>query len=63
MHIEELQESVMQYGRMRGKIEETMEEIGYLQEIRGPIGSMKKNRRRRRLYLSDFQAGNPASAE
>ena len=35
MHIEELQESVMQYGRMRGKIEETMEEIGYLQEIRG----------------------------
>ena len=26
---------MMQYGRMRGKIEETMEEIGYLQEIRG----------------------------
>ena len=33
MHIEELQESVMQYGRMRGKIEETMDEIGYLEDI------------------------------
>lgn len=32
MHIEELQESVMQYGRMRRKIEETMEETGYLRD-------------------------------
>ncbi len=34
IHIEDLQESVMQYGRMRGKIEETLEEIRFLQEIR-----------------------------
>ncbi len=27
IHIEDLQESVMQYGRMRSKIEETMEEM------------------------------------
>ena len=33
IHIEDLQESVMQYGRMRSKIEETSKEISYLQEI------------------------------
>lgn len=33
IHIEDLQESVMQYGRMRSKIEETMEEIGRLKLI------------------------------
>lgn len=33
IHIEDLQESVMQYGRMRSKIEETMEEIRRLQLI------------------------------
>ncbi|WP_346908839.1 ATP-binding protein [Faecalicatena orotica] len=33
IHIEDLQESVMQYGRMRNKIEETLEEIRRLQEI------------------------------
>lgn len=33
IHIEDLQESVMQYGRMRNKIEETLEEIRYLTEI------------------------------
>lgn len=33
IHIEDLQESVMQYGRMRSKIEETMQEIGHLREI------------------------------
>lgn len=33
IHIENLQESVMQYGRMRSKIEETMEEIRRLQLI------------------------------
>lgn len=33
IHIEDLQESVMQYGRMRNKIEETLEEIRYLREI------------------------------
>ena len=34
IHIEDLQESVMQYGRMRGKIEETVEEIRRLTQIR-----------------------------
>jgi uncharacterized protein YPO0396 len=33
IHIEDLQESVMQYGRMRNKIEETLEEIRWLKEI------------------------------
>ncbi len=33
IHIEDLQESVMQYGKMRSKIEETMEEVRHLQEI------------------------------
>ena len=33
IHIEDLQESVMQYGRMRGKIEETLEEIRRLIQI------------------------------
>ena len=33
IHIEDLQESVMQYGRMRGKIEETLEEIRRLEQI------------------------------
>lgn len=34
IHIEDLQESVMQYGRMQSKIEETLEEIRRLGEIR-----------------------------
>ena len=33
IHIEDLQESILQYGRMRSKIEETMEEIKRLQLI------------------------------
>lgn len=35
IHIEDLQENVMQYGRMRSKIEETMEEIRRLKLICG----------------------------
>ena len=34
IHIEDLQESVMQYGRMQSKIDETMNEIRYLADIR-----------------------------
>ena len=49
MHIEELQESVMQYGRMRGK---NRRDHGRNRVSSGdpgvPIGSMKKNRKRRR---------------
>ena len=33
IHIEDLQESVMQYGRMRNKIEQTLQEIRSLKEI------------------------------
>ena len=33
IHIEDLQESVTQYGRMRNRIEQTMEEISYLEKI------------------------------
>ena len=35
IHIEDLQESVMQYARMRSKIEETLNEIQKLQDIHG----------------------------
>ena len=34
IHIEDLQESVLQYGNMRNKIDETMEEIRHLHEIK-----------------------------
>ncbi len=45
IHIEDLQESVMQYGRMRGKIEETLEEIQVLQEIQESYEVYDKSRR------------------
>lgn len=38
IHIEDLQESVMQYGRMQNKIEETLKEIEYLREIQNTFG-------------------------
>ena len=34
IHIEDMQESVMQYGRMRKKLEDTAVEIGYLKNMR-----------------------------
>lgn len=45
IHIEDLQESVMQYGRMRNKIEETLEEIRRLKEIRESFHKYEKQRR------------------
>ena len=45
IHIEDLQESVMQYGRMRNKIEETLEEIRRLKEIRESYGQYRERRR------------------
>lgn len=45
IHIEDLQESVMQYGRMRNKIEETLEEIRRLNEIRESYGQYRERRR------------------
>ena len=44
IHIEDLQESVMQYGRMRNKIEETLEEIRVLKEIQAQYEEYDKNR-------------------
>ena len=38
LHIEDLQESITQYGRMRGMIEETLSEIQYLQKIEEKYG-------------------------
>ena len=42
IHIEDLQESVMQYGRMRSKIEETLKEIHHLEEIQGKFAEYQK---------------------
>ncbi|MCU6746891.1 AAA family ATPase [Faecalicatena acetigenes] len=44
IHIEDLQESVMQYGRMRGKIEETIEEVRCLKEISQEYDTYAKSR-------------------
>ena len=53
IHIEDLQESVMQYGRMRNKIEETLEETRVLKEICELYSIYDKNRRD--SAMSDFQ--------
>lgn len=45
IHIEDLQESVMQYGRMRNKIEETLEEIRCLHEIQDCFQKYKQLQR------------------
>ena len=53
IHIEDLQESVMQYGRMRGKIEETLEEIRCLTEIQGAFADYDE--RRKKLASCKYQ--------
>lgn len=53
IHIEDLQESVMQYGRMRNKIEDTLEEIRVLKEIQELYDAYDKSRHE--AVLSDFQ--------
>lgn len=45
IHIEDLQESVMQYGRMRNKIEETLAEIRILKDIRAQYETYDASRR------------------
>lgn len=45
IHIEDLQESVMQYGRMQNKIDETLEEIQKLTEIREAYCVYKEKQR------------------
>lgn len=64
IHIEDLQESVMQYGRMRNKIEETLEEIQILNEIGARYHAYDQKRREKmqndyqiqRLEMLQFQA-------
>ncbi len=49
IHIEDLQESVMQYGRMRGKIEETVEEIRRLLQIQECYQDYDEKRNRAKM--------------
>lgn len=42
IHIEDLQESVTQYGRMRARIEQTLEEIKWLEEIQSAYEQFQK---------------------
>lgn len=42
IHIEDLQESVTQYGRMRARIEQTLEEIKWLEEIQSAYDLFQK---------------------
>lgn len=53
IHIEDLQESVMQYGRMRNKIEETLEEIQILNEIGARYHAYDQKRREK--MQNDYQ--------
>lgn len=53
IHIENLQESIMQYARMRNKIEDTLEEIHVLEEIQEAYEAYDKNRHE--AALSNFQ--------
>lgn len=55
IHIEDLQESVMQYGRMRGKIEETAEEIRRLKRIRESYQDY--DRKREAAKMCAYQIG------
>lgn len=64
IHIEDLQESVMQYGRMRNKIEETLKEIQILNEIGARYHAYDQKRQEKmqndyqiqRLEMLQFQA-------
>ncbi len=53
IHIEDLQESVMQYGRMRNKIEETLEEIRQLTQIREIY--QRYDEKRKEVELCSYQ--------
>ncbi|WP_367567964.1 ATP-binding protein [Lacrimispora sp.] len=64
IHIEDMQESVMQYGRMRKKIEDTGVEIGYLKGIREKFLSVREKEEEirsntyffRKMEILDYQA-------
>ncbi len=55
IHIEDLQESVMQYGRMQGKIEETLAEIQRLESIEERYGAFRE--KRREVEVCNYQIG------
>lgn len=55
IHIEDLQESVMQYGRMRGKIEETLAEIRRLEDIGERYEVFRS--KRREVKVCNYQIG------
>lgn len=55
IHVEDLQESVMQYGRMRSKLEETLEEIRILDGICEKYEDYRK--RNREVQSCDYQIG------
>ncbi len=50
IHIEDMQQSVMEYGRMRKKIEDTCQEIEYLKEISGQYQEMAGLQKERDAY-------------
>ena len=47
IHIEDMQESVMQYGRMRQRIEDTLKEAKSLEEIKESFVKFKTKKRNR----------------
>ncbi len=63
IHIEDMQESVMQYGRMRKKIEDTAVEIQYLKEIQEKFFSVQEKEKEircntyffRKMEIWDYQ--------
>lgn len=65
IHIEDMQESVMQYGRMRKKIEDTCEEIRQLKLIKEKFAAYEEKGRQiekcayfvKRLEILELQAG------
>ena len=50
IHIEDMQQSVMEYGRMRQKIEDTFQEMEKLKEICGQYAQVAEIRRRMESY-------------
>ncbi len=64
IHIEDMQESVMQYGRMRKKIEDTVVEIGYLNGMREKFSAVREKEGEiskntyffRKMEILDYQA-------
>lgn len=51
IHIEDMQESVMQYGRMRKRIGDTCEEIGELRKIQESYLQVAEKEKKRNYYL------------